>query len=173
MCRVIMYLGEPLSLASLITAPTNSLVRQSRESEVSTVMNGDGFGVAWYADGDEVPALFRSITPAWNNRNLFHLARVTRSPCILAHVRSATEGLAIHEGNTHPFVLGRYSFMHNGSVAQFPRIRRRIVDRLSDETFRAIEGTTDSEHVFALLRRAPQRREPLPAEAMRRRSRAP
>jgi len=162
-----MYLGEPLPLASLITEPTNSLIQQSRESEVSTVMNGDGFGVAWYSDADGTPAVFRSVTPAWSNRNLVHLARVTRSHCILAHVRSATVGLSVHEGNTHPFSRGPYSFMHNGAVPQFPRVRRRLVDRLSDEAFGLVEGTTDSEHVFALFCDALPSFEALsPAEAM-------
>jgi ergothioneine biosynthesis protein EgtC len=167
MCRFVMYLGEPLSLASLVTLPTNSLIHQSRESEVSTIMNADGFGVAWYGDGVDVPAVFRSITPAWSNRNLLSLARVARSHCVLAHVRSATQGMAIHEGNTHPFTHGRYSFMHNGSIAQFSRIRRGILDRLSDETFHVLEGTTDSEHVFGLFLDALRPLEGLaPAEAM-------
>jgi predicted glutamine amidotransferase len=164
-----MYLGEPLSLASLVTLPSNSLIHQSRESEVSTIVNADGFGVAWYGDGEDLPAVFRSVTPAWSNRNLLSLARVARSHCVLAHVRSATQGMAIHEGNTHPFSHSRYTFMHNGSIAQFARIRRGILDRLSDESFHVLEGTTDSEHVFALFLDALRGIEGLtPADAMAR-----
>ena len=35
----------------------------------------------------------------------------------LLHLRWATKGLAISENNTHPFMYGEYSFMHNGSIS--------------------------------------------------------
>jgi len=34
----------------------------------------------------------------------------------LLHLRWATKGLSISENNTHPFVYGDYSFIHNGSI---------------------------------------------------------
>ncbi len=50
MCRFVMYMGPPLTLASLITEPVNSLINQSIHSrEQAEPLNGDGFGVAWYA----------------------------------------------------------------------------------------------------------------------------
>jgi ergothioneine biosynthesis protein EgtC len=153
MCRFVLYLGPSISLSSLITEPGNSIIHQSyRSRERVEPLNGDGFGVAWYA-GEVTPeaAQFRSIGPAWSNQNLRHLARVTRSPCVLAHVRAATPGLPVTETNTHPFVWGRYAFMHNGEVGGFAQVKRRLLDRLGDEAYRLIEGTTDSEHVFALF----------------------
>ncbi len=42
--------------------------------------------------------------------------------------------------------------MHNGSVEEFRKIKRELVNQLSDESFLAIHGTTDSEHLFALFR---------------------
>lgn len=166
MCRFLIYLGPPLALSQLVTEPTHSLIRQSfRSAEREEPLNGDGFGVAWYVpELSPKPALFRSITPAWSNQNLLHLARVTVSPCILGHVRAASPGLAVTETNAHPFVWDRYAFMHNGEIAAFKRIERALLDRLAPEPFRAIEGTTDSEHLFALFLehalRAPQRRGP-------------
>jgi predicted glutamine amidotransferase len=41
--------------------------------------------------------------------------------------------------------------MHNGSVPQFPKIKRRLLSLLSDELFLWVKGQTDSEHIFALL----------------------
>ena len=153
MCRFTFYLGEPIRLDALIDKPEHSLIRQSYQSEErAEPLNGDGFGVAWYApDVGERPALFRSISPAWSNRNLLEIARVVRSPCVLAHIRAATPGSPVAEANCHPFVAGRYTFMHNGHVAGFPRIRRKLMDRLSDDAFSVIAGTTDSEHLFALF----------------------
>jgi predicted glutamine amidotransferase len=152
MCRFTFYKGKPLLLSALLTEPEHSLIHQSFHArERDEPLNGDGFGVAWYADGHDEPALFRSVTPAWSNQNLRELARVTASPCVLAHVRAATQGLQVGEPNCHPFRRDRLAFMHNGDIGGFAAIRRPLMELMSDESFNAIRGTTDSEHFFALL----------------------
>lgn len=153
MCRFTLYLGQPVKLDQLITEPENSLIHQSFHShEREEPLNGDGFGVVWYApEESERPAVFRSISPAWSNRNLLQLARVIRSPCVLAHVRAATPGLPVAEANCHPFSAGRYAFMHNGEVGGFHQTRRALLGGLSDDAFAGIEGSTDSEHLFAMF----------------------
>jgi predicted glutamine amidotransferase len=45
--------------------------------------------------------------------------------------------------NTHPFCLGNYSFCHNGTVLEYPR--------LLGPNVRTPHGDTDSEHLFNLL----------------------
>ena len=153
MCRFVCYFGPSLRISALITEPEHSLIRQSQDSrERSTPTNADGFGVAWYSGGSErEPGHFRSITPAWSNANLHSMARVTHSPCILAHVRAATRGRTPSEANSHPFVAGRYSFMHNGDLGAFPKVRRPLLALLGDRNFEVIQGQTDSEHLFALF----------------------
>jgi ergothioneine biosynthesis protein EgtC len=153
MCRFTLYLGPPITLDALVTKPKNSLIHQSYEShEREEPLNGDGFGVAWYAPEISAdPAVFRSISPAWSNGNLRQLARVTRSGCVLAHVRAATSGLSVSETNCHPFTAGPYAFMHNGDVSGFRKIRRRLLDSLSEPAFHAVLGSTDSEHLFGLF----------------------
>ena len=152
MCRFTFYKGKPLLLSALLTQPEHSLIHQSFHArERDEPLNGDGFGVAWYADGHDEPALFRSVTPAWSNQNLRELARVTASPCVLAHVRAATQGLQVGEPNCHPFRRDRFAFMHNGDIGGFAAIRRPLMGLLSDGAFNGIRGTTDSEHFFALL----------------------
>ncbi len=151
-CRFTFYRGTPIALSSLITEPTNSLIHQSFHShEREEPLNGDGFGVAWYADGRPEPALFRSITPAWSNRNLRELAAVVRSSCILAHVRAATQQTDVMEPNCHPFKRGGIAFMHNGDIGGFRKLRRPLIDSLSDAAYQGIAGSTDSEHFFARL----------------------
>lgn len=153
MCRFVFYMGPPITLDLLTTRPEFSIIHQSYKSRMRTEpLNGDGFGVSWYVpDISPVPAVFRSIQPAWNNNNLLELARVTRSGTILAHVRAATRGTGVAEANCHPFTSGNLAFMHNGSVAEFTRLKRHLQARLSDDCFASIRGTTDSEHIFALL----------------------
>lgn len=140
-------------LSHLLTEPSNSLIHQSFHSEErEEPLNGDGFGLAWYVPHlTHHPGTFRSISPAWSNRNLAHLAQVTQSGCILAHVRAASEGLTVSESNCHPFVHGPFSFMHNGDVADFRSRRRELMAQLSDASFHVIEGTSDSEYVFGLF----------------------
>lgn len=154
MCRFALYMGEPVTLDLLTTRPEHSVINQSYRSRLrDEPLNGDGFGLAWYVPGiSPVPAVFRSIQPAWNNINLLHLARVSVSPVILAHVRAATGGFSVSEANCHPFIADEFAFMHNGSVAEFKRIKRELREGLSDESYLWIHGTTDSEHIFAHFR---------------------
>ena len=155
MCRFALYLGnQSIPISALVTEPEHSLIHQSYQSrERSEPLNGDGFGVAWYADRDKQPepALFKDISPAWSNANLRHLARVTRSRCILAHVRAATAGLPVTYTNCHPFAEQQLSFMHNGELSCFTHKRRQCLAMLSDRAYSVIRGTTDSEFLFALF----------------------
>ncbi len=153
MCRFTLYLGPPVKLSTLLIDPAHSLIRQStHSSEREEPLNGDGFGVGWYApEYSPDPAVFRSITPAWNNRNLHNLARVISSSCVLAHVRAATQSSGVNEANCHPFRYGKYICMHNGDIGNFPKVRRRLLETVCDEAFSNVYGSTDSEHLFAVI----------------------
>jgi glutamine amidotransferase len=153
MCRFILYLGPPVRLSSLLLEPSHSLIRQSTHShEREEPLNGDGFGIGWYVpEYDQEPAVFRSITPAWNNRNLHNLSRVVSSPCILAHVRAATQSSGVNEANCHPFRFGKYLCMHNGDIGNFSRVRRRLLEGICDDAFNNVYGSTDSENFFAVI----------------------
>lgn len=153
MCRFTLYLGPSIRLSTLLIEPAHSLIHQSfRAAEREEPLNGDGFGLGWYAPRlSTEPAVFHSVSPAWNNRNLRSIAQVVASPCVLAHVRAATEGSEVHEANCHPFNFGRHLLMHNGSIGAFKRVRRRLVTDLSDEAYSVIRGSTDTEYLFAVF----------------------
>ncbi len=154
MCRFVLYMGAPITLDLLTTRPVYSIINQSYRARMrSEPLNGDGFGIAWYVpELSPEPAQYRSIRPAWNNVNLIHLARVSRSPVVMAHVRAATRGMGVSESNCHPFAAERFAFMHNGTIADFLKIKRPLRERLTDASYLTIHGTTDSEHLFALFR---------------------
>lgn len=153
MCRFITYSGAPLLLADLLYRPTNSLIMQSHHArERAEPLNGDGFGVGWYVpEIDPSPCVQRSVTPAWSNHNLQNLALKVRATCLFAHVRAASPGMAVTEANVHPFSYDRFMWMHNGVSAGFHQIRRPLRESLKDEFYDMIQGTTDSEHAFALF----------------------
>ena len=151
MCRWLAYAGTPIRLEELLVKRDHSLIDQSLHARMgATTTNGDGFGVGWYEDqGDEAPKVYRSTHPAWNDRNLRELAAAVTSPLFCAHIRAST-GSAIQETNTHPFRHGRWLWMHNGLIREFPRVRRELVLAVDDSLFPSIEGTTDSETMFYL-----------------------
>ncbi len=154
MCRFIAYIGPPILADDLLYKPRFSLVtaQSVNAGEMSVSVNGDGFGIGWYApELDNEPCVFRSIKPAWGDQNLRNLARKVYSPCMFAHVRAASPGLTIEEVNSHPFWCGQVMFMHNGVLGGYKQIRRKLLRRLSDAAYDAIQGSTDSEHMFGLF----------------------
>ncbi len=146
-------MGPEIRMGSLITEPTHSIIVQSYQSaEGEEPLNGDGFGVAWYPpDKGEAPAVFKSVSPAWNDQNLLSLSRVIHSHCILAHVRAASPGLPVTQLNCHPFAWEQFTFMHNGSIREFQTVKRQLRHELSDSSYAWLQGTTDSETIFALF----------------------
>jgi predicted glutamine amidotransferase len=153
MCRFLAYSGEPVLLHDLLYRPAHSLVHQSCASrERDDPLNPDGFGVGWYApEISPFPAVFRSVLPAWSSANLRSLARLTRSGCIFAHVRAASEGIGVSELNCHPFSAGPFLWMHNGTVAGYAEFREWARHYLSQAAFSQVLGTTDSEILFGLF----------------------
>lgn len=152
MCRLVAYLGIPVLMERVLVQPKNSIVMQSLHArETSLRTNGDGFGVGWYVPeiGSD-PALFTSISPAWNDRNLLHLTAKIKSPCFFAHVRSASAG-GVTNYNCHPFIYNDWMLMHNGEINNFITVKRHIRHLLEDDIYHWIKGDTDSEHLFGLF----------------------
>jgi glutamine amidotransferase len=112
--------------------------------------NGDGFGVGWYGDY-EAPGVFRSIEPAWNDRNLHEVAAHVRSPRVFAHIRAAI-GSPVQQTNCHPFRTGNWLWMHNGFIDGFREMKRELAVMVDPPLFADIEGTTDTEMLLFLAR---------------------
>jgi predicted glutamine amidotransferase len=149
MCRWMAWHGQPMLIDELLLKPEHSLIDQSLHSRMGAEpTNGDGFGLGWYGTG-EGPGLYRSISPAWGDANLRHLAGHIESPLFLAHVR-ATSGTAIQETNCHPYLHGRWLFVHNGLINEFRSVRRELMLAVDPELFVDIQGSTDSELLFYL-----------------------
>jgi len=149
MCRWLAYSGSPILIEQLLYTPVHSLIDQSLHSRLGAeTTNGDGFGFGWY-DESRKPGVFRSIEPAWNDRNLHELARHIRSPLVFAHIR-ASSGSPIQQTNCHPFRHGRWLWMHNGLIRDFAKIKRDLVLAVDPELYPSIEGSTDSETLFYL-----------------------
>ncbi|MBE9199807.1 MULTISPECIES: ergothioneine biosynthesis protein EgtC [unclassified Nodularia (in: cyanobacteria)] len=155
MCRLLAYLGSPVTLEDILYKPEHSLIVQSYQplEMTSGVVNADGFGVGWYhSQKNTDPFTYRNTLPIWNDLNLADLSRYVESKCVLAYVRSATPGQALDFANCQPFNHQQQLFIHNGYIENFRKtLHREIRSKLTDDFYEKINGITDSEHIFALL----------------------
>ena len=149
MCRWLAYSGSPVLLEELLYKPKHSLIVQSLHSQLGAEeTNGDGFGVGWYG-AQETPAVFHSMEPAWNDRNLREMSGHISSGVVFAHIRAST-GSPVQQTNCHPFRHGRWLWMHNGLIHDFNKVKRDLVLEVDPTNYNEIEGTTDSEVFFHL-----------------------
>ncbi len=153
MCRFCLYLGDVIEIADITTRPENAIIHQSydaQDAQLGLHLNGDGFGIGWFGK-EKKPGRFRAISPAWNNPNLCNLSEHISSGCILAHVRLATEGSPVIYVDNHPFMINNILMMHNGAVGGFSKMKRELISLLDESVYQQVEGTVDSEHLFALI----------------------
>ncbi|MEA5582155.1 ergothioneine biosynthesis protein EgtC [Nodularia harveyana UHCC-0300] len=155
MCRLLAYLGAPVSLEDILYKPEHSLIVQSYQPREMTsgVVNADGFGVGWYhTQKNTDPFTYRNTLPIWNDLNLPQISRYVESKCVLAYIRSATPGQALDFANCQPFNYQQQLFIHNGYIENFRKsLHRKIRGLLTPDFYEQINGITDSEHIFALL----------------------
>jgi glutamine amidotransferase len=143
------YSGSAMPVAELLLTPKHSLIDQSLHSRLGAeTTNGDGFGVGWYGISHE-PSVFRSIEPAWNDRNLREISRQITSGLVFAHVRASSGG-AIQQTNCHPFRHENWLWMHNGLIFDFGALKRDLVLHIEPDLYPNIEGSADSEVFFYL-----------------------
>lgn len=169
MCRHLAYLGAPRSLSSLLYDPEHSLEHQSWKPlhQREGALNADGWGVGWWDPSvREEPARYRTAAPMWTDRSFRSVAEVVHAGAILAAVRSATPPSPIVDTGNAPFSAGRWLFSLNGFVVGFrgpagERLRRQV----SEARAAGIEGSSDSEVLFALVLDALDRGAP-PADAL-------
>jgi glutamine amidotransferase len=153
MCRHLAYVGDEATLASVVIEPEHSLFRQAWAPRLQRhgTVNADGFGVGWYAHDDVIPARYRRSVPMWADSSFADVARVTRTCCLLAAVRSASPGMTADESASAPFGGGRWLFSHNGAVPGWPGSVAGLAATLPAERLLARESTVDSALLWALV----------------------
>jgi glutamine amidotransferase len=143
-------MGNPVLMHDLLYLPEHSIVTQSLSSTMGAEpTNGDGFGIGWYGIGDE-PAQFRSVEPAWHDKNLQDISKHIMSKTIFCHVRAASAKNSVQQTNCHPFRYGQWLFQHNGVIRSFAKVKRELILEVDAEIFPDMLGSTDSEVFFFL-----------------------
>ena len=123
-----------------------------------SAMNLAGFGaVAWDDDSrsPDLPWTYRTAGLPFFDRNLRALSRKARATALLGHVRGVllSEREVVNEQNVHPF---RYegtpiALAMNGDLDRFPEMRVDVANLVDPEIAKRVEGTTDSEWLYALI----------------------
>jgi glutamine amidotransferase len=158
-CRVLAYLGQPTSLAQVLYDTDSSLVRQSYSPRMmETFLNLAGFGmVAWdpHSVRAEDPFTYRATRLPAFDPNLRSLAAKLAPTCFIAHVRGVTNSSRemVAETNLHPFRFhgAHVALAHNGHLREFARMRYDLLEHIRPELAEGIQGTTDSEWIYALV----------------------
>lgn len=145
MCRLYGFRAtERTKVECSLAHAQNALLAQSRQDHKSE-SHPDGWGIAFYRNGE--PRLERYDKAAYKDIRFGALAERVFSHTVIAHVRLATIGTPAPQ-NTHPFVYGRWTFAHNGTVTAFRRVRPRIEAELEAPLLAVRRGDTDSELAF-------------------------
>ena len=159
MCRVLGYLGRPVSLEDILYETDSALVHQSYNPRMmDSYLNLAGFGMAAWDERsvrEEEPFTYRVTAMPSFDRNLRSMCRKLAPTCLLAHVRGVTwaSGDGVSELNLHPFRFAGAGLVmaHNGHLRDFDAMRYDLLDHLPTQLSRQINGTTDSEWIYALL----------------------
>ncbi|MDT4904653.1 MAG: gamma-glutamyl hercynylcysteine S-oxide hydrolase [Pseudonocardiales bacterium] len=152
MCRLLGYAAaSPTCLRTLIG--DSELDRFAALSR----LHGDGWGTSWLEDGEEGPGrpevcdrlrTSRSTRAAAADPHFAEIAGRGVARARTVHLRWATQHYAIDLANTHPFSADGMSLAHNGAIAPRPALDAMLTPSMTAQ----LEGDTDSERYFALIR---------------------
>lgn len=156
MCRLLGYAaGSPRTTEAVLGQVADD-ARESRGSQSAvfqdmTHLHKDGWGSAWVGEGPVPGAIVtKEISPetgAGDDRLTKALSeREARAQIV--HLRLATDGMACHAENTHPFLADGLAFAHNGSLMPASLIDSHV----APEILETLQGDTDSERYFAVIR---------------------
>jgi glutamine amidotransferase len=143
MCRLFGFRSAvPAAVHPALVTEKNSLVIQSREHR-------DGWGIAAYGM-EPRPTVAHGVGPAHSDPDFHRVSSHVSAQTVVAHVRLASVG-AVELRNSHPFLHGRWSFVHNGTLKNYERHKAAVESLIRPELRPNIRGTTDSERCFQIF----------------------
>ena len=158
MCRMLGYLGTPVLVDDLLYAPDSSLLKQTIDAQMLSMLNLAGFGLAAWDEGSpdpQVPLCYRSTQVAVYDRNIQALARKIRAGAVVAHLRGVPyhSRAQINQESLHPFKFDGVNLVmaHNGDLAAFDQMRFDLLEHIRPEYARQIQAMSDSAWLYALI----------------------
>ena len=145
MCRLYGFRATELTkIECTLVHAQNALIIQS-DKDRSGTSHLNGWGMAIYRN--QKLYIERQARAAIEDEGFRRAAARAYSDNVLAHVRRATVGRVALE-NTHPFCHGPWAFVHNGTLPDFNDLRPKLLATMTPGHQAAIQGETDSEHIF-------------------------
>jgi len=140
MCRLMGYVAtREISIAEIAGANFEEFSNLSEKHR-------DGWGIATASTGKPVNLIVETL-PAKDSSQYSQRTTEAQSDGALLHLRWATSGLEVIEGNTHPFEYENISFIHNGGITPLDSMDK-FIDK---DLFTLMRGNTDSEKYFYVL----------------------
>ena len=140
MCRLFGFRSNvPSAVHRQLIAEKNSLRAQSIEHK-------DGWGLAAY-DTTGLSKIVHGLGPAHLDPRFEGTIGNLSVTTMVAHVRLASIG-SIQMTNAHPFTLGEWTFVHNGTLSNYADCQAEIERQISTNYRAFIRGGTDSERCF-------------------------
>jgi predicted glutamine amidotransferase len=144
-------------LDELLYQPDAAIVRQATDPRLMEMLNLGGFGVAAWDQGSSNPGrpfTYRTSGVPVFDRNLKALAEKVVATGVVAHVRGVVYKPTERVGpqNVHPFRFADAPFVmaQNGDLFRFDEMRRDLLEHIPQALASRIEGTTDTEWLYAL-----------------------
>jgi len=159
MCRILSYLGKPISVEELLYKPDNSFIKQSYNPKyMSHMQNLAGFGLAAWDHSSTYPALpylYKTPQLPFYDENLHNLATKISPHCLLSHLRGVeySERQVVSMQNVHPFMFRdtNIALAHNGFLFHFDQMKYDLLEFILPKYREKIHGTTDSEWIYSIF----------------------
>jgi glutamine amidotransferase len=170
MCRAVIYLGKKTSMADFTHRAYNSLVNQSIHPQYMQHgfnLTGNGY-ICWQRQQDKHlrPILYKSKLLPFYDYIYEMQSKMLETDCFISHIRGGvlSNGVVLTAPNAHPFLfegtdiaLAHNGGLHNGTLDQQQAINTEMTKEMDPKWYGKIRGTTDSEHIYALLLTALER----------------
>jgi glutamine amidotransferase len=142
MCRLFAYIAPDTAAAD------EELGMRGIEGMLSLAqLHGDGWGWAGVRRVGDAPTVRKSAASAAVDPE-FRSVLTQRAHTAMVHLRWATAGIPVELCNAHPFLGEDVAFEHNGSLKPI----QTAAAMLSPASRASMQGDTDSELYFALIR---------------------
>ncbi len=149
MCRLLGQVSpEPASFADVLGED------QCEMFQFMARLHDDGWGAMWLDETSEPQAATDTVTrirvpgAGHDDGQLRATLQDMRHRAVVAHLRLATRSMSLLDRNTHPFLADGVGMAHNGAIVPTSMLRAM----LEPDLLATVEGDTDSELYFALIR---------------------
>ena len=111
----------------------------------------DGFGFIWY-EKNKTFMYKNSLRPSMDY-NLKTILNLIDTEFFIGHLRATKKlcSVPVNYHSSHPFNYNEFYFCHNGTVSNFKKNKKIILDGINYKYYSIIKSNCDSEYLFYLF----------------------